>query len=128
MVEWNHNNCFKRPEAVAVEVNLPGLYHHADANWSKADVEIIKIYSSNGIVWAKCNPINRGSSLSAVLGNKIFINIEAAVDNKEIVGIDQQSNYVSTIKLNTGPTPTAPTHLKTEALPIPHKFQKASHK
>ena len=81
-------------------VNLPGFYHHADANWSKADVEIIKLYNSNGVIWAKCDPKNRGSSLGSVLGNKIYINIEAAVDNKEIIGMDENTDK-TTAETNT---------------------------
>ena len=65
-------------------LKLPGLYHHADANWSKADVEIIKLYTNNGVIWAKCNPKNREN----LIGNKIFINLEAAADNKEIKGVN----------------------------------------
>lgn len=70
-------------------VNLPGIYRNANANWSKAEVEILKLYTEKGVIWAKCKPINRGSTLGSMIGNKIFINIEGAVDNKEIASVEK---------------------------------------
>ena len=70
-------------------VNLPGIYHKANANWSKGDVEILKLYTEKGVIWAKCKPMDRGSSFGSMIGNKIYINIEGAVDNREIAGVEK---------------------------------------
>jgi len=114
--------------------NLPGLYHHADVNWSKADVEILKLYKTSGVIWAKCKPLDMGSSIGSILGNKVFINIEGAVDNKEIKGVDQQSNNLSTSQLNNAPPPSqttkiqTPIQMKKAPVPPPAKSQKAIRK
>ncbi|MDQ6757131.1 MAG: hypothetical protein M3004_09360 [Bacteroidota bacterium] len=85
-------------------ISLPGLYHHADENWSKADVEIEKVYKTSGVIWLKCKPIDKGSAIGSILGNKIFINIEGAVDNKEINGVSAQTGTQSA-KIETPPVP-----------------------
>ena len=115
-------------------VNLPGLYHHADADWSKADVEIIKLYTNKGVIWAKCSPVNRGSAIGSALGNKIYINIEAAADNKEITGVEAAKNQTANHSNNEikedAPAPVqksnAPilTSSKKEILPAPPASKK----
>ena len=69
-------------------VNLPGLYHNANADWGKAEVEVLKVYTEKGSVWVKCAPKTKSSALGSAIGNKIFINLTGAVDNHEIAGID----------------------------------------
>lgn len=85
-------------------VSLPGLYHHADQNWSKADVEIEKIYKTSGVIWLRCKPIDKGLSVGSILGSKIFINLEGAVDNKEINGVSAQRGTQTTV-IETPPAP-----------------------
>ena len=84
-------------------LNLPGLYKKADVNWSKAEVEIVKLYTTNGVIWARCNPLNREANY---LNKQIFINIEGAVDNKEIKTVStnkQQTNMVTPKQKNDEP-------------------------
>jgi len=83
--------------------NVPGLFKKADVNWSKADVEIVKIYISNGVIWARCNALNRDAN---VLNKQIFINIEGAVDNKEISGVNSSKNTsIVSSKITRSPKP-----------------------
>lgn len=105
-------------------INIPGLYRNADANWSKADVEIEKIEKKNGVIWLKCKPVEKSSGVNSILGNRIFINLEGAVDNNEIKGVDvavnntpQQDNVKNAPvpaqkEMKNAPAPTK----KTEAL------------
>lgn len=84
-------------------LNLPGLFKKADVNWSKAEVEIVKIYSANGVIWVKCNPLNRDVN---VLNKQIFINLEGAVDNNEIKSVSTNNQHtlnVSTQQQNKIP-------------------------
>jgi len=84
-------------------VNVPGMFKKADVNWSKAEVEIVKVYTSNGVIWARCNPLNRDAN---VLNKQIFINIEGAVDNKEISGVIASQNIsASSSKVTQSPIP-----------------------
>lgn len=83
-------------------VNLPGLIKKADVNWSKAEVEIVRIYITNGVIWAKCNPLNRDANL---LNKQIFINIEGAVDNNEIKSV-RAGNQTATVPQNNAPVPS----------------------
>ncbi len=85
-------------------INIPGLYHHADVNWSKADVEIEKIEKKSGIVWLRCKPIDKGSSVGSILGSKIFINLEGAVDNNEIKGVSAPANNPDNTHNDNAPT------------------------
>jgi hypothetical protein len=88
-------------------ISIPGLYHHADANWSKADVQVEKVYKTSGTIWLKCKPIDKGSAAGSIIGNKIFINIEGAVDNKEINGISPQPDVQASV--SAAPSPAAKT-------------------
>lgn len=102
-------------------VNLPGLYKKADVNWSKAEVEIVKLYTANGVIWARCNPLNRDVNY---LNKQIFINIEGAVDNNEIKSVKantQQQSKDSDSERDNAPSPSnapettnAPSPLKTK--------------
>lgn len=92
-------------------INLPGLYHHANTNWSKAELEILKVYKTSGVLWLKCKPMNMESSIGSVLGNKIFINLEGAVDNKEINSASMQ------IATAAAPLPQK----KNDNVPVRHK-------
>lgn len=102
--------------------NLPGLYKHANVDWSKADVSIIELYTKNGVVWAKCTPKDHGTSIGSVIGNKIYINIEGAADNKEITGVDNQPNNTTTSNNNK----TEPVPAQKESATAPSPGQKES--
>lgn len=66
-------------------MKIPGIYRKANADWSKAEIKIEKVYSEKGVVWIRGEPINRGKG--GILGNKIYMNLAGAVDNKEIVSV-----------------------------------------
>jgi len=79
-------------------VHVPKMFKKADVNWSKAEVEIKKIYISNGVIWARCNPLNRDAN---VLNKQIFINVEGAVDNNELSGVNSSQNTSTGSSKNT---------------------------
>lgn len=53
------------------------------SNWAKSDVVIDKVYKSRGKCYTRGKIINSGT-LNLIGGNKVFIDIEGAVDNKEL--------------------------------------------
>lgn len=95
-------------------VNLPGMFKKADVNWSKAEVEIVKIYTTNGVIWVRCNPLNRDVN---VLNKQIFINIEGAVDNNEIKSV-RRGNQTANVPV---PTNNAPVPQNNAPVPSPAK-------
>lgn len=86
-------------------VNVPGMFKKADVNWSKAEVEIAKVYTTNGVIWARCNPLNRDANL---LNKQIFINIEGAVDNNEIKSVRPNNQQAANVPVpqNNAPVPS----------------------
>ena len=90
-------------------VTIPGLYHRAKVNWSKADVEIERIDKKSNVVWLRCKPLETGTSVGSLLASKIFINLEGAVDNNEIKGVSGNAEKTLTNMGNAGATtPPAP--------------------
>ena len=79
-------------------VPIPRMFKKADVNWSKAEVEIVKVYTTNGVIWARCNPLNRDANF---LNKQIFINIEGALDNNEILGVNSSQNISAGSSKNT---------------------------
>jgi hypothetical protein len=106
-------------------LNLPGLYHHADVNWSKADVEIEKIEKKSGVVWLRCKPIDKGTSVGSILGSRIYINLEGAVDNKEIKGVEAKTNN-STAETHTNNSAPSPASKELAAAPSPKSTKQSS--
>ncbi len=109
-------------------INLPGLSKRADVNWSKAEVEIVKLYTANGVIWAKCDPLNRDANF---LNKQIFINIEGAVDNKEIKSVrpNNQTANVPVLSSTKGKNQTKTEKEKViEESPPPSNKIKASQK
>lgn len=92
-------------------INVPGLYKKAKINWSKADVEIEKIEKKSGVVWLRCKSMNKTTSIGSILGGKIYIILEGAVDNKEIIGVADADE--------TRNIPAQSQHSKTETSNLP---------
>jgi len=49
-----------------------------ESGWSKSDVVINKVYKNGNTVYVRCK-------LKGVGPNKVFINLEGAIDNKELL-------------------------------------------
>lgn len=97
-------------------INVPGLYKKAKVNWSKSEVEIDKIEKKSGGVWLRCKPMDKNKTIGSMLGGKIYINLEGAVDNKEIISateVGETSNTDPPLK-----------HLKIEELKTPSPQQR----
>ena len=53
-----------------------------DKAWAKADAVINKIYKTQGTIFLRAKLIDK--TVNAMGGNRLFINLEGAIDNKEL--------------------------------------------